>query len=249
MKTRIQKEAEFHDRAFGDDAVRQPAAKYYSVTEAHRQFYMDFLRENGPAGRVLEFGCGPNSYANLSGSKGATVVGIDISSVAIQEYNEKRRKSPVKGWGCVMNAESLAFRPGTFDLVSGIAILHHLDLEKTYAEIARALKPSGRAIFMEPMGHNALINLYRRMTPKLRTEDEHPLMMRDLAAARRHFGRLDVVAFNMLTLAAVPLRNTPLFNPTLRVLRALDDAIFRIPFLRRYAWTVALIFSHPKPHQ
>jgi SAM-dependent methyltransferase len=81
MKTRIQKEAEFHDRAFADQAVRQPALKYYSITESHRQFYQDFLRNNGPEGHVLEFGCGPNSYGLLSGSRGATVVGIDISPV------------------------------------------------------------------------------------------------------------------------------------------------------------------------
>ncbi len=247
MKTRIQKEAQFHDRAFGDSTVRQPALKYYSITEIHRQFYMDFLRSHSPQGYVLEFGCGPNSYGALSGASGATVAGIYISPVAIGEYNKNRARYPgLKGAGCVMNAESLAFRDGTFDLVSGIAILHHLDLEKTYRELARALKPGGKAIFMEPMGHNPLINAYRNLTPQLRTEDEHPLMVSDLKVARRYFGDVQVVAFNMLALGAVPFRKTPLFHPILRVLRAFDDALFRIPFLRRYAWTVALIFSRPK---
>jgi hypothetical protein len=71
-------------------------------------------------------------------------------------------------------------------------------------------------------------------------------MMSDLKAAHGHFAQLQVVAFNMLSLAAVPFRKTPLFNPVLRVLCVLDDALFRIPFMRRYAWTVALIFSQPK---
>src|ERR1044072_4752043 len=106
MKTRYQKEAEFHDRAFGDDAVREAALKYYTVFDAPRQYYKDFLQANSPKGRVLEFGCRPNSYGRLSGSNGATVVGIDISPVAISEYNKKRYGyREVKGGGCVMNAE------------------------------------------------------------------------------------------------------------------------------------------------
>jgi SAM-dependent methyltransferase len=247
MKTRIQKEAEFHDRAFGDDAVRQAAVKYYSIMDSHRQYYMDFLRRNSPRGAVLEFGCGPRTYSHLSGAKGATVVGIDISPVAIGEYNHNRaQKAAAPGGGCVMNAESLAFRDRTFDLVSGIAILHHLDLDKTYRELARAMKSDAQAIFLEPMGHNALINAYRRLTPKLRTEDEHPLMIGDVNAAKRYFREVRIVPFNMLALGAVPFRNTPLFNPVLKLLRGLDAAVFRIPFMSRYAWTVALIFSKPK---
>jgi len=245
-KTRIQKEAEFHDRTFGDETVRQAADKYYSLMDVHRQYYMRFLRENCPRGRVLEFGCGPRSYSSISGAKGATVVGIDISPVAIQEYNHNRTRNAAPGGGCVMNAEGLAFRNGTFDLVSGIAILHHLDLDKTYRELARAMKPGGKAIFLEPMGHNPLINVYRRMTPKMRTEDEHPLMVGDVNAARRYFDDVRVVPFNMLALGAVPFRSTPLFRPVLAVLRALDRALFTIPYMRRHAWTIALVLSKPK---
>ena len=57
-------------------------------------------------------------------------------------------------------------------------------------EIARTLKPGGTALFIEPLGHNPAHQLYRRMTPSMRTADEHPLLQSDLASARRHFGEV-----------------------------------------------------------
>jgi hypothetical protein len=48
------------------------------------------------------------------------------------------------------------------------------DLSLACSEIARVLRPGGPAIFVEPLGHNPLINAYRKRTPALRTVDEHP---------------------------------------------------------------------------
>lgn len=42
-------------------------------------------------------------------------------------------------------------------------------------------------MFFEPLGHNLLINLYRRLTPELRTEDEHPLVACDLERLVNYF--------------------------------------------------------------
>ncbi len=70
-----------------------------------------------------------------------------------------------------MDAEQLAFRDQSFDLVVGEAILHHLDLERCFAKISRILQPAGVAVFIEPLGHNPVLNWYRRQTPGLRTPD------------------------------------------------------------------------------
>ena len=42
-------------------------------------------------------------------------------------------------------------------------------------EISRILKPNGKLLFIEPLGTNPLINFYRKLTPKSRSKDEHPL--------------------------------------------------------------------------
>ena len=75
----------------------------------------------------------------------------------------------------VMDAEQLEFADDSFNLVCGSGVLHHLDLNRAYAEVARVLEPTGIGVFEEPLGHNPAINAYRRRTPEMRTVDEHPL--------------------------------------------------------------------------
>jgi len=62
---------------------------------------------------------------------------------------------------CVkMDATSDRVAPGGFDLVTGAAILHHLeDPEAGLAAAARALKPGGHAIFFEPFNGWAIMRL------------------------------------------------------------------------------------------
>lgn len=117
------------------------------------------------------------------------MTGIDISDVAITESRLRADREQVKGVDfLVMDAEALEFDDSTFDLVCGLGILHHLDLRRAYAELARTLKPDGSGIFVECLAHNPPINLYRRATPQIRTEDEHPLLMGDLELAKQYFG-------------------------------------------------------------
>ena len=198
---------------------------------------------------MLEYGCGADSWAPHLAHRGADVTGIDISPVAVEEA--ERRAASNGGMDRlsfqVMNAEQLEFEDESFDLIFGGAILHHLDLEQAYSEISRTLRPGGRAVFLEPMGHNPLIRLYRRRTPEYRTVDEHPLLTKDIEAGRRHFGRIDENYFHMLVLGAVPLRNTRLFSPVRRTLDAVDRFLIRhVPPLRKHAWMVVLEMSDPR---
>ncbi|MEO8115773.1 MAG: class I SAM-dependent methyltransferase [Phenylobacterium sp.] len=65
----------------------------------------------------------------------------------------------------VMDAMSEHVSPGQFDLVTGASILHHLlEPARGMAAAARALKPGGHAIFIEPFDGYGLIRLaYERI--------------------------------------------------------------------------------------
>jgi len=65
----------------------------------------------------------------------------------------------------VMDAMSDHVTPGRFDLVTGASILHHLVYPKRgVAVAARALKPGGHAVFLEPFDGYGLIRLaYQRI--------------------------------------------------------------------------------------
>src|SRR5205085_2780620 len=165
---------------------------------------------------------------------GALVTGIELSETALHKARTAANAAGLQVDFRTMDAESLDFPDQTFDVICGNGILHHLVLDHAYAEIARTLKPDGAAIFMEPLGHNPIINLYRRITPGLRTPDEHPIKMKDLALARRFFGSLELHFYHLLSLGAVPLRKTSIFGPALRRLDDLDGLLFRrLPVTRR----------------
>jgi SAM-dependent methyltransferase len=248
---RYKREAEFHDKVFaeeGEDSSRAAADKFYAVTASSKNYFRNYLVSH--CGKhVLEYGCGPHTHAILLTPKGAAVTGIDISPVAVAKRRDvalKHNLHPV--YSCVMNAESLAFADASFDLVCGTGILHHLELDACLAEIRRVLKPGGSAVFVEPLGHNPLINLYRNMTPAMRSADEHPLVMSDFRMARKHFGRLETNYFHLTSLAAVPLRRFSWFPGFVRFLDGFDSMLFRlVPWMGRHAWAVVLVLAEPRP--
>lgn len=241
------RERAFHDRIFAE-GTRRKLDKFYSVTSSSRDCYASILESLCAGRRVLEYGCGTAGFSVFMTWRGASVTAVDISPIAIEQSRRWVSGKGVPGIRfCAMNAETLAFRDHSFDLVCGTGILHHLDLTKAIAELARVLTPGGTAVFIEPLGHNPLINFYRKLTPQMRSADEHPLRMRDLKLASRYFGQVDCRFFHLHSLLAVPFRNRGFFDPLLGILEACDRLLFAIaPFARRYAWTTVLRLSQPR---
>lgn len=247
MDARLEREREFHDRAFAED-VRASAKRFYAVTAGMLEWYESLLSAHAPGARVLEYGCGPGSRAFHLARNGADVLGIDISPVAIEQATERGRAEGLEQRleFRVLDAESLDLPDDSFDVVCGSGILHHLNLTRAYGEIARVLKQDGIAVFTEPLGHNRAINAYRNRTPALRTVDEHPLLMSDLALARSFFAEVTTRFFTLSALLAIPLRGRAGFERVLAVLDAVDRLAFRVaPPLRRQAWMVGMTLSRP----
>jgi SAM-dependent methyltransferase len=103
----------------------------------------------GPGRRALEFGCGTAVFLSRVARSGATVVGLDLTPELLAKARERVAGAAnvrlVRG-----NAEENPFPDGSFDVVYGSSILHHLDLGRALAEAHRLLRPGGRVIFSEP---------------------------------------------------------------------------------------------------
>jgi ubiquinone/menaquinone biosynthesis C-methylase UbiE len=246
---RIDKEREFHDRRFRDEEpdLRQEMGKYYSIYTINTAFFNGLLSQHLPGADVLEYGCAKGDKALRWARAGARLKGIDISGEAVRIANQRASDEGLPAQFFAMNAEQMDFADRSFDVVFGEGILHHLDLNKAYREISRVLKSSGRAIFVEPLGHNPVLNLYRKLTPKMRTDDEHPLLERDFELMRTYFEDVRVRYFHLATLAAVPLRKSPLFKPVLSALQSIDGALLQlVPPIRRWAWVAVVEMIGPK---
>lgn len=197
--------------------------------------------------KVLEYGCGAGGLLHELSEAGAAVTAIDISNAAIEVARQE-----AKSHGCqikfeVMNAESLSFGDDSFDAVVGTGILHHLDMSRAMAELSRVLTPRGHAVFIEPLGYNPVINLFRLLTRNMRTPDEHPLRSADVCVMKQYFEEVEVHPYYLLSLAAIPFRNTFCFRTILRFLERVDRAIFSvIPFSKWAAWQVFIVLSNPR---
>jgi len=89
-------------------------------------------------------------------------------------------------------------------------------------------------VFLEPLGYNFFINIYRRLTPQMRTPDEHPLKDEDFKLIRESFPANEFQFFNFLSLFCVPF-------PRLQDSAArLDRLLLQSPLTYRLAWNVVM---------
>ena len=240
-------ELQFFEDQYGEDN-RTGFLKYYAVNEAgSARDYKRWLLERAPGRDVLEYGCGDRPWSIELHRRGSRVRGIDLSPTAVGEANERAREAGMTGEPYqAMDAEQLAFPDDSFDVVCGYSILHHLDLRRAWSEIVRVLRPDGAAIFVEPLGHNPAINYFRNRTPEHRTRDEHPFVMSDLELTREYFGEVDYAFHHLVSLAAVPFRESSRFPGIAKRLVAVDEALFRwVPALRPLAWQVVITLEQP----
>ncbi len=239
---RLESEKEFHNTRFSHE-VRQSAHGFYKVVQAAFERYKERSEVLARDADVLEYGCSVGRRSLELASSAKTVTGIDISDVAVEKAIRSSVELGLKNASfSAMNAEEMTFADDSFDFVFGSSILHHLNLENAYREISRVMRPGGTALFLEPLGHNPLINLYRWWTPRLRTVDELPLHRRHFALAEKYFESCEIRHYGLLTLFAIPVLATPIAAPVLHVLRFFDQMILTVPGVKWLSWFTVIEF-------
>jgi ubiquinone/menaquinone biosynthesis C-methylase UbiE len=225
--------------------------KYYSIERASRAFILDWYRTHCRGKVVLDYCCGNGEDSiEIARAGAARVVGIDISEVSVENCRRLAEREGVAD-RCefvVADAEDTGFPDRSFDVINEYGALHHLDLGKAMTELARILRPDGKVICDETLGHNPVIAAYRRATPELRTpwEVDHILKREHFRSMGTHFRGVELHFFHLATLFAVPFRTTRAFGPMLRLLEWVDALLLRTPGLRWQAWQAVAILSGPQ---
>ncbi len=186
---------------------------------------------------VLDFGCGTGENCLLLARRGARVVGVDISAslvrIAIRRLHLNGLARSARF--IVGSAHDLPMREQSVDIVLGIAILHHLDLDATSREIYRVLKPGGCAIFQEPVRDSRTVRFLRRLIPYHAPDIspfERPLTTPELRDFSAPFRTSAVRAFSLPFVNIV--QALPPFRKYIHPAYSLDGAIIkRLPCLRR----------------
>ncbi len=243
----LAREIEYHDHDNPERLDR--VSRFYSdavIGRMHRDFKSHILADVAGK-RVLEYGCGAGSFAWDLARAGAEVTGIDISAHRLEQARERASALHLDITFVEMDAQDLKFPDASFDRIVGGAIIHHLDPERAYREIARALRPDGEGWFIEPLGYNPAINWFRNRTPTIRTPDEHPLVKRDISTAKEYFGRIDVRQYLLAELLGAAFatggRAARIVRPPLRWA---DAVLLRLPAVRWLAWSCILHLAQPR---
>jgi SAM-dependent methyltransferase len=244
---RIAREKRLQDERFtAADGSRGGTGGAYAIVGASHGYFTRRIKSDAPGKRLLELGCGLGDNVLDFARCGGRVTGIDLSHVAVENARARAAELGIEAAFEAMDAEATTFADRSFDIVCGGAILHHLDTERAYREIARLLAPGGYALFLEPLGYNPLINIYRRLTPSLRTPDEHPFVARDLELAKRYFSVVGVTYYYLTTLLTLPIARTRIGKGAVALANAVDRLLFRlVPVLRKQAWFIVLELREP----
>lgn len=202
-KTKRQKiEEKFHDKwAVSTKLSEIKVSENFSLAAQENRYAKKVL---GPIKnkKILDLGCGYGETAVYWALGGADVQAIDISSKMISLAKKIAQKNGVSN-NChfkQMVAEKLDYPDNYFDFVFGNGVLHHVDLKKSIKEVVRVLKKGGKAIFVEPLAYNPVIDIYRQIADEVRTPDEKPLKFKHIEEMGRSFNKVSHKEYQLCTL-------------------------------------------------
>lgn len=234
------REKDFHNKLQSQKRGRFENIFYKALYNISEDFF-DYLKNNANNAEILDYGCGVGSFVEEVSKFGPKkIVGIDISEVSINKAVERTKELKTNVNFIVDNCEKTKFDNNSFDVVYGSGILHHLQINKCLDEIHRVLKPNGSLVFIEPLGTNPIINFYRKLTPKSRSKDEHPLMDKDFKYIKSKFTNTEIKYYGLSTLIFFPFYKSPNNSSFFKFLTIFDQYLFKLKFFQWFAWSVLI---------
>ena len=258
----LKREREFHDlwAAAIDIEGIQVRDYFEACTAPENRFILKHLGD--VKGKyLLDLGCGAGENSVYFATKGARCVAADYSPGMVDVALKLAASNHVAVEGRTINAMEIEFPDNTFDIIYASNLLHHIPQPKTVIrEMYRVLKPGGKACFWDPLKHNPVINVYRRIATKVRTEDETPLDINIANFVQSVFTKTEYDTFWLATLwiflrfylvekvdpnkerywKKIILEHERL-RPTYLKLEKADRSLKKLPLMKRFAWNIAVV--------
>ncbi len=258
----LQREQDFHDHwasTIDVDGIR--VADYFEAcTAPENRFILKHLGDvKGKT--LLDLGCGAGENSVYFSKLGARCVASDYSPGMVEVALKLAEKNGVSVEGRVINAMAIDYPDNSFDIIYAANLLHHIpDPLITIREMHRVLKPGGKMCFWDPLRHNPVINIYRKIATEVRTEDEMPLHIDIVKSVQQQFSSTRFDTFWLATLwiflqfylienvnpnqerywKKIILEQDRL-RPNYLRLEKFDKLLKRIPGMKRMAWNLAIV--------
>jgi 2-polyprenyl-3-methyl-5-hydroxy-6-metoxy-1,4-benzoquinol methylase len=193
---------------------------------------------------LLDCGCGPGHTSVMLAKRGATVTAFDTAAGQLGTARRLAKANGVNVAFLCQPFEELDFPDESFDVVFGTFVLHHVNLPRASRQLARVLRPGGKAVFIENSALNPMLMAARSKVcgrfgvPQYSDDHEHPLTRRDIATLQNAFPGACVIHypsllfFRLLDFYVFKKR----WSWMTTLLRGCDQAAGSIPFVRRYGY-------------
>lgn len=239
--------AEFWDHIFepgdsdADSRVEMPDAADPVLLRAHEHF-------GDLSGRTLvDVGCGRGATSLFFASKGATVISVDLSSVAIRNLSDYCSRQGIENIRPVQLSALELQRVGTADFVFGRLILHHLEpFDRFVAALRAVVRPNGKAFFWENNARSSLLIWFRQnvvgklWVPKYGDPDEFPLTPAEVDLLRERFAvQVEIPELVLFRLISLYLLRNRLQAPFAWA----DRVGYRFHWLRQFSYHQYLLLS------
>jgi len=236
-------ERDYHDRHYEAEAALFDTPLFRRVHDRAARQFLHIARASR-AHRILSLGCGDGSIERRLAPHVGTIVGVDISPVALAQARAKSTQF------ANLSFEIAGRSQGDFDIVAAFAFLHHLDdaaIRDTLHAARRALRPGGLLYSSDPSRRRLvglLRGLVRKTYERYHSPDERELDAGALAAMAGEAGFSEVktgYSDYFLGPLAWLAPGTPAWLAS--GLEALDSLALGIPLARRYASSFYLCAS------
>lgn len=199
--------AERERRAYDEDGVFEKSHRWHmaaghalwapNTARAERRFAR-IVRDAVRGGTALDVGCGFGHSSQALLRLGAERVhGVDVSRTAVKRAQASHADEPRLSFACADVGQPFE---GTYDVICGRSVLHHIDFREFLVRALREnLNPGGALVFMEPVGTNVLSKLFHLAVRGAHTPDERPFTLADQRWLRRSFDDVELVPVNFLT--------------------------------------------------
>ena len=189
--------------------------------------------------KVLEIGCGTGEFTRRITSSEADITAIDISPDLLKIAQENVPNLNVKFYK--QNVGKLGFEDGSFEIVIGSSILHHLNLKPAIKEIYRVLRSGGRIVFTEPNMLNPQIWLERNIPIIRRLTNNSP----DETAFIRWELRNGLIAVGFKNVSIRPFDFLHPMTPRMLIpfITSIGNRVEKIPLVREIAGSLLICAS------
>lgn len=245
----LARELAYHERLYSGFAQQHFARPAVRALRAHMVAHILRITGMGRTSRVLSLGCGIGDTELLMAPRVGEIVGVDLSPAAIHQAREDAARLEVRNARFFEGSLESLELGRTFDLVIGIFFLHHLPdnvLEQMPHQVDRLLLPGGRFYSLDPSRYRLSGAVGSLLVPKLmqkyQSPDERELVPEAAARIFRKAGfacRCEYYDFLSTPLAGL----FPGWSGGYRVARVVDEALVRLPLLRRLGSNFELIAS------